>query len=117
MLKPHLQEFLEHCCTAKHYFFSIKKCGEPTCTICRPPRCSSEDFEKLHQLPDPISGEDLHYKSFEELYGKQTTKDHRECKNKNKENYKTKHTMPFCPSAAHARNVGFTVNCVEYEKP
>ena len=123
-LKLLLQEFLEHCCTSRHYSFTIKKCGESTCTICRPPRCSSEDFEKLHQLLDPIPGEDLHYKSFEELYSKQTTEDHRpslkDTKTKIKGKMKitkTKHTMPFCPSAARAKNVGITVNCVECEKP
>ncbi|CAB4438909.1 unnamed protein product, partial [Rhizophagus irregularis] len=57
--------------------FTIKKCGESTCTICRLPRCLPEDFEQLHRLPDPVPGDDLHYKSFEELYGKQTTEDHR----------------------------------------
>src|SRR6266542_4315150 len=72
-----MQEFLEHCCKSRHYFFSIKKCGEPTCTICRPLRCSPEDFEQLHHLLDPVPGEDLHYKSFEELYSTQTMEDHR----------------------------------------
>ena len=57
-----MQEFLEHCCKGRHYFFSIKKCGESTCTICRPLRCSPEDFEQLHYLPDPVPGEDMHLK-------------------------------------------------------
>ncbi|CAG8853289.1 40035_t:CDS:1, partial [Gigaspora margarita] len=34
-------------------------------------------FELLKQLPDPIPGNDLHYKSFEELYGTTTTEEHR----------------------------------------
>ena len=66
----------------------------------------------------------MHYKSFEELYGKQTTEDHRpslkDAKTKMKGRTKiirAKHTMPFCPSAARAKNVGITVNCVECEKP
>ena len=62
---------------ARHYSFTIKKCGEPACTICRPPHCSPEDFEQLYRLPDPVPGDDMHYKSFEELYGKKTTEDHR----------------------------------------
>ncbi|EXX63102.1 hypothetical protein RirG_155460 [Rhizophagus irregularis DAOM 197198w] len=73
--RPLLQNFFEHCCTARHYSFTIKKCGEPACTICRPPCCLPEDFEQLHRLPDPQPGEDMHYKSFEELYGKATTED------------------------------------------
>ena len=119
-----MQEFMEHCCKARHYYFSIKKCGEPTCTICRPLRCSPEDFEQLHYLPDPVPGEDLHYKSFEELYGMQTTEDHRpsfkstKAKKKDKlTTTKVKHSMPFCPSAVRAKNVGVIVNCVECEKP
>src|SRR5437763_9054585 len=28
-----------------------------------------------------------------------------------------KHSMPFCPSAIRAKNVGVIVNCIEYEKP
>ncbi|CAB5199115.1 unnamed protein product [Rhizophagus irregularis] len=48
-----LQEFIEHCCTARHYSFTIKKCGESTCTIYRPSRCLPEDFEQLYRLPDP----------------------------------------------------------------
>ena len=118
-----MQEFLEHCCKARHYSFSIKKCGEPTCTICRPPRCLLEDFEQLHHLPNPVPGEDLHYKSFEELYGMQTTEDHRpslknvKAKKKGKMTITTKHSMPFCPSAIRAKNVGVIVNCIECEKP
>ena len=122
-LKLNLQEFIEHCCTSKHYFFSIKKCGESACTIYRPSRCLLKDFEQLYHLPDPVPGEDLHYKSFEELYSKQTTEDHRpllkNAKIKTKGKMKTtkvKHTMPFCPSVAHAKNVGVTIDCIEYEK-
>ena len=66
----------------------------------------------------------MHYKSFEELYGKQTTEEHRpslkNVKTKTKGKTKTtraKHTMPFCSSAARAKNVGITVNCAECEKP
>ena len=66
----------------------------------------------------------MHYKSFEKLYGKETTENHRpslkNTKSKKKDKMKStraKHTTPFCPSAARAKNVGITVNCVECEKP
>jgi hypothetical protein len=52
----------------------------------------------------------MHYKSFEELYGKETTEDHRpslkNTKTKTKGKMKStraKHTMPFCPTAARAK--------------
>ena len=81
-----------------------------------------EDFEQLHHLPDPVPGEDMHYKSFEDLYGTQTTEVHRpsikDAKSKGKMKItRAKHTMPFCPSAARAKNVGITVSCAECEKP
>src|SRR5437764_14869774 len=65
----------------------------------------------------------MHYKSFEELYGKQITEEHRpslkdtitKMKSKMKIT-KIKHTMPFFSSAIRAKNVGITVNCVECKK-
>ncbi|RHZ79314.1 hypothetical protein Glove_149g107 [Diversispora epigaea] len=104
--KPLLQEFLNHCCTARHYFFVIKKCGKSACTICYPLCCSQKEFEQLHYLPDPVPGDDLHYKPFEKLYGIQTTEQHRP----------SLHTMPFCPSAARAKNIDITMKCIECEK-
>ena len=58
------------------------------------------------------------------MYGKQTTEDYRSSLNNAKMKTKkgkmkitsVKHTMPFCPSAVHAKNVGITVNCIECEK-
>ncbi|GBB92620.1 hypothetical protein RclHR1_20330001 [Rhizophagus clarus] len=118
--RPLLQKFFEHYCTARHYSFTIKKCSKPACTICHPPRCSPEDFEQLHLLPDSEPGENMYYKSFEELYSKETTENHRpslkNTKSKKKDktkSTKTKHTMPFCPSAVRAKNVGIIVHCVE----
>ncbi|CAG8806607.1 44727_t:CDS:2, partial [Gigaspora margarita] len=42
-----------------------------------PCHCTLEEFELLKQLPDPFPSNDLHYKSFEELYGTITTEEHR----------------------------------------
>ncbi|CAG8721519.1 15037_t:CDS:1, partial [Cetraspora pellucida] len=62
---------------AQHYFFAIKKCEKDNCTICRPSCCSQEKFEQLYCLPDPVPGEDFHYKSFDKLYETVTNKEHR----------------------------------------
>ena len=78
---------------ARHYSFTIQKCGEPGCTICRSPRCSPEDFEQLHRLPNPEPGEDMHYKSFEELYGKKTTENHRPSLKNTKSKRRTKRSL------------------------
>ncbi|CAG8721321.1 4725_t:CDS:2 [Gigaspora margarita] len=111
------KKFFDHGCIARHYFFLIKKCSKLSCNICRPPHCSLEDFEQLHCFPDPVPGDNLYYKSFEELYSMQMTENHRlSLINLNKKT-KPKHTMPFCPAAACAKNIGITVNCIECDKP
>ncbi|CAG8812892.1 39068_t:CDS:2, partial [Gigaspora margarita] len=61
-------KFFDHCCTARHYYFLIKKCDESSCPICHLLRCLPDDFEQLHCLPDLVPGDDIYYKSFEELY-------------------------------------------------
>ncbi|CAG8854240.1 37007_t:CDS:1, partial [Gigaspora margarita] len=118
---PFLKKFYDHCCTMRHYSFTIKKCGKDNCSICRPPRCLREIFDQLFPLPDPVPGNDLHYKSFEELYGSETTEKYRPSSHGTKSNsvkhkHQQKHTMPFCPSALRAKNVGITVTCVECDK-
>src|SRR2546421_354208 len=92
--------------------------------ICHPPHYSPEDFKQLHCHSDPVPSEELHYKSFEELYGKQTTTEEHRPSLKNAKLKKgkmiitkTKYTMPFYPSVARAKNVGITIKCVECEKP
>lgn len=69
-----LVEFMEHCCTRRRYFFSIKKCGSIDCHICKPPRLSPEVFSELHQFPDPIrKPASESYKAFEDIWGEKTT--------------------------------------------
>lgn len=72
-----LDAFLQHCCHPRHYSFSIKNCGEPSCCICKPVRMPVETFNNLHPLPDPVPGTDGHYLAFEKIYGTQTTEQHR----------------------------------------
>ena len=40
--KDDLKVFYEHCCRLRHYFFSIKKCGDDGCKICKPLRMPKE---------------------------------------------------------------------------
>ena len=47
-------------------FFSIKKCGEDHCKICKPPQIPKEQFQKLKHFPDPMNREESHYISFAE---------------------------------------------------
>ena len=38
---------------------------------------SKEAFSKVHYLPDPVPGEDGHYKKFDEVFGTDTNENHR----------------------------------------
>ena len=58
-----LSQFLSHCCRERHYYFEIKKCGNPDYSICRPVRLNSSFFQKVHHFPDPVPGDNDHYKS------------------------------------------------------
>ena len=67
--KPHLKAYLDHCCVMRKYMFQIKKCGSRHGGVCKPPCLPSDTFEKIKFLPDLMTGEEEHYKSFSELYG------------------------------------------------
>lgn len=60
--------FMKHCCCERHYFFDIKKCGDEDCDICLPPRLPRDRFSLIDHLPDPMPGNDGHYKSFSEVF-------------------------------------------------
>lgn len=66
---PALASFLEHCCRSHRYAFSIKKCGEPSCTLCLPVRLDADNFSQIHHLPDPVVGENGHYSPFKDVLG------------------------------------------------
>ena len=108
-----LQEFLDHCCVCRHYFFSVWKCGAVDCTMCFPPRLPLEVFQQLHRFPDPMKateGSDS-YISFDNIYGEVTTEKHRPsikakpCTSDNK---------PFCIAT---ETVCDAVVCAECLKP
>lgn len=67
--KDDLKAFLESHCKIRQYMFSVMKCREPTCPICKPPRLPEEIFADLHHLPDPVP-DGNRYQSFQVLYGK-----------------------------------------------
>ena len=58
---PNLVNFIWHCCNARHYSFAIKKCGDPSCPICKPVQIPREMFEKLSYLSYPVPGQDGYY--------------------------------------------------------
>ena len=93
--------------------FSIKKCTENDCAICKPPRLPTEMFNKIRHLPEPEPSGLDHYKPFEDVYGQPTSEKHRpSLTQKNK----TKHGIPFSPSAQYAKSVGIVVQCQDCDK-
>uniref|UniRef100_A0A1X7SJS1 Uncharacterized protein n=1 Tax=Amphimedon queenslandica TaxID=400682 RepID=A0A1X7SJS1_AMPQE len=42
-----LQKFLSHCCCFEKYYITIKKCGEASCSICKPVRMSCATFKGI----------------------------------------------------------------------
>ena len=106
--KHGLVAFLNHCCTCRHYSFQIKKCGSDTCNMCKQVKLPKEVFDTLHVLPDPVPGEDGHYKNLDELLGTETDGSHRPSLQKTP---KRKKTLPFSVSLQHVKNVDLMLQC------
>ena len=69
-------KFVKGHCKSTHYTLQIKKCLSPEynfCTTIQSPRMPIEKFKQLHFLPDPVLKTKDSYKSFEEVYGEETT--------------------------------------------
>ena len=105
-ITPKLQSFLKHCCHERHYFFDIKKCGEDSCSICKPSRLPEDLFTKLDHLPDPMPSEDGHYKQFAEVFQSNTVENYRP----SLQNI-TKKRLPFYPSVQHVKNCSTMLQC------
>ena len=56
---PNLRRFFDHCCRVRHYTFSVLKCGNDACSICRRVRLPCDVFNELHHLPDPTLGDNV----------------------------------------------------------
>ena len=105
-----IQKFFDHCCQVRHYSFCIKKCGQNDCDICKPIRLPREVFDQISFLPDPVPQDDGHYKKFKDVFGTETTEDHRP--SLQKRHYREK-SVPFPVSVQHARNTNMVVQCEE----
>ena len=103
--------FLEHCCIARHYSFQVKKCGIPTCNICKPVRMNADIFSTLHYIPDLIPDSDEHYKCFSDVYGQKNSEEYRPSLQATRKN--AKQSLGFTPCQQHALNVGLFVQCEE----
>ena len=109
--KAKISDFMKHCCRIRHYSFQVKKCGLPSCSICKPVRMDSELFKTLHFMPDPIPGDDDHHKRFVEVYGLDTTEEHRPSLLTARKT--ALQSLGFTPSQQHVRNVGVLIQCDE----
>ena len=112
--KADMCAFMKHCCRIRHYSFQIKKCGQASCSICKPVRMDPELFKSLHFLPDPVPGNDDHYKRFMEVYGLPTTEEHRPSIQSTRKT--AFQSLGFNASQQHVRNVGVLLQCDECAK-
>ena len=108
-------EFMTHCCQCSHYTFDILKCGEPSCRFCSPVRLPMDIFKKLHHIPHPMLGEDGHYRLFSEVFGTQTSEEHRPSfKQTLSSSRKAKRRrLPYYASVQHVKNSQLMVQCTE----
>ncbi|KAI8516352.1 hypothetical protein Bbelb_049330 [Branchiostoma belcheri] len=110
--KKDLMAFMHHCCVSRHYSFSIKKCGDSACTICKKPKLPPEVFNQLKNFPDPVAdGTGEHYRPFIEVYGTATSEGYRPSL---KDSRAKDHGMPFSPCAENTRGV---LACLDCGKP
>ena len=110
---PAIAAFITHCCQCTQYTFDILKCGESSCTICKPVRLPPDMFQKLSHIPHPVLGEDNHYKPFTEVLGSETKE---ECPSLElKEQKKKKNTLLFTGCLQHVKNAGIVIQCSECE--
>ena len=113
--RPKLAQYLKHCCKERTYFFSAKKCGNLECEICVAPRLTPDDFNRLQHLPDPMpSSDDVHYKTYEEVFGADTDEKAMPSLKTTKDRG---HKIPFNPTKQHATNTNLFVECAECSKP
>lgn len=107
---PSIAQFLEHCTRQRHYFFEIRKCGEDTCGICEPIRLPREVFEQIKPFPDPMPGANEHYLPFREVYGSETTEEHRPSAMKKSSKQRS---LPFHGKLQHVKNANMMIECEE----
>ena len=69
-----LRWLFDHCCSVRHSTFSVLKCGNDACLICKCVRLPCDVFNELCHLPDPTLGGNCHYKPMRELLGTKSTK-------------------------------------------
>ena len=72
------KSFVANHCKCSHYYFQVMKCASSSCLRCQSNPPQTPDFDQVHFLPDPEPTSDkLHYKPFDQVYGMETTDNHR----------------------------------------
>lgn len=96
---PKVQAFIEHYCQLRHYFFCVKTCGKSDCKICKKPR-----------LPVNVFKEMVITNTFADVYGTNTSEEHRPSLQKEPAKHKT---LAFSASVQHARSRNIMIQCEE----
>ena len=97
-----ISAFIQHCCRASHYNFSVLKCGVSQCSICKPPRLPPTAFNTLKHIPFPTPMDDGHYMPFSEALKINTTEEHHPSSRASKPQPRKKSKLPYlCYSTAY----------------
>ena len=109
------QPFVAKHCKCSHYSFQVKKCTLVDCLYCQCNPTQTPDFSQIHFLPNPEPTPDkLHYLSFDQLYGKETTDSHRPSLQSDSVEKETDKEHRALLVAARVRDV---LPCCECSKP
>ena len=101
---------MAHCCVERKYMFQIKKCMSLTCNICKPPCLPPEMFELLKYFPDPMPGQEGHYKAFSKVFGTETTGKYLPSSVKKVQRWRM---LPSASNLQHVQNVAMMLQCKE----
>jgi hypothetical protein len=107
-----INEVISSHCVIGHYMFSFLKCQNDSCTLCLTKHLDDHKFSNLHHLPFPMPMElnKEKFKHFQAVFGKPSTESFRPGA---LEKEKSKHRMPFSPSAQLAKNTGTVIQCTQ----
>ena len=108
-----ISAFIQHCCRASHYNFSVLKCGVSQCSICKPPRLPLTVFNTLKHIPFPTPMDDGHYMPFSEALKINTTEEHYPSFRASKPQPRKKRKLAYYATVQHIKNSNLMVQCQE----
>ena len=112
--KAAFNQFLSKHMVSRHYFISLMKCGQPSCSLCQTFTLPEEEAKMLHHFPDPmLQKNNNHYQAFCDVYEKSTTEKDRPSLNAGTARGSTE-KLPFVLKAERVRRM---IDCTDCNRP